>query len=82
MKIQNLNKYIDHTLLKPEASAKDIEKLCSEAKQYGFATVFVNPAYVSLAKKLLKGTDVKVGCAIGFPLGATTTEIKVMEAMQ
>lgn len=81
-KIKNLNKYIDHTLLKPEASEKDIEKLCAEAKQYNFATVFVNPSYVELATKLLKGSKVKVGCAIGFPLGTTTTEIKVLEALQ
>lgn len=80
--IKNLNKYIDHTLLKPEASEKDIEKLCAEAKQYNFATVFVNPGYVKLAAKLLKGSKVKVGCAIGFPLGATTTEVKVKEALQ
>ncbi|MEO0083947.1 MAG: deoxyribose-phosphate aldolase [candidate division WOR-3 bacterium] len=82
MKIQNINKYIDHTLLKPEASEKDIKKLCAEAKRYNFATVFVNPCYVNLAKRLLKGSDVKVGCAIGFPLGSTTTEVKVLEAMQ
>lgn len=80
--IKNLNKYIDHTLLKPEASEKDIKKLCDEAKQYNFATVFVNPSYVKLASKLLKGSKVKVGCAIGFPLGATTTEVKVLEALQ
>ncbi|MCX7785993.1 MAG: deoxyribose-phosphate aldolase [candidate division WOR-3 bacterium] len=80
--IKNLNKYIDHTLLKPEASEKDIMKLCAEAKQYKFATVFVNPCYVKLASMLLKGSKVKVGCAVGFPLGATTTEVKVLEALQ
>jgi len=80
--IKNLNKYIDHTVLKPEASVADIKKLCAEARKYKFATVFVNPSYISLAKKLLKGTDVKIGCAVGFPLGATTTEVKVMEALQ
>jgi deoxyribose-phosphate aldolase len=77
-----LNKYIDHTLLKPEASEKDIRRLCAEAKEYDFATVFVNPCYVALARRLLKKNDVKVGCAIGFPLGATTTEVKVMETLQ
>ncbi len=82
IKIKNLNKYIDHTVLKPEASVADIKKLCAEAKKYNFATVFVNPSYISLAANLLKGTSVKVGCAVGFPLGATTTEVKVMEAMQ
>lgn len=80
--IENLNKYIDHTLLKPEASEKDIKKLCADAKKYNFATVFVNPSYVKLAAKLLKGSSVKVGCAIGFPLGATTTEVKVKETLQ
>ncbi len=80
--IQNLSKYIDHTVLKAEASVADIKKLCAEARKYQFATVFVNPSYVVLAVKLLKGSLVKVGCAIGFPLGATTTEVKVMEAMQ
>jgi deoxyribose-phosphate aldolase len=82
IKIKNLNKYIDHTVLKPEASVADIKKLCAEARKYKFATVFVNPGYVELTAKLLKGSGVKVGCAIGFPLGATTTEVKVMEAMQ
>lgn len=82
MKIENLNKYIDHTVLKPEASNADIKKLCTEARKYKFATVFVNPSYVELAAKLLKGSGVKVGCAVGFPLGATTTEVKVMEALQ
>jgi len=82
MKIKNLNKYIDHTVLKPEASIADIKKLCAEARKYKFATVFVNPSYIKLAAKLLKGSDVKVGCAIGFPFGATTTEVKVMEALQ
>lgn len=77
-----LNKYIDHTILKPEASERDIRKLCAEAKEHDFATVFVNPCYVTLAKRLLKKTDVKVGCAIGFPLGATTTEVKVLETLQ
>ncbi|MEO0071905.1 MAG: deoxyribose-phosphate aldolase [candidate division WOR-3 bacterium] len=80
--MKNLNKYIDHTLLRPEASVKDIRKLCAEAKRYKFATVFVNPSYVKLARMLLKGTDIKVGCAVGFPLGATTTAVKVFEAQE
>ncbi|MCS7258337.1 MAG: deoxyribose-phosphate aldolase [candidate division WOR-3 bacterium] len=77
-----INKYIDHTLLKPEASIKDIKKLCAEAKKYKFATVFVNPSYVKLAAQLLKGSGVNVGCAVGFPLGATTTDVKVFEAKE
>jgi deoxyribose-phosphate aldolase len=82
IKIKNINKYIDHTALKADASEKDIKKLCAEAKKYNFATVFVNPSYIKLAAKLLKGSGVKVGCAVGFPLGATTTEVKVIEALQ
>lgn len=73
-------KYIDHTLLKPTATANDIVKLCDEAKKYGFFSVCVNPFYVELAKNELKGTDVKVACVIGFPLGMSCTEIKVNEA--
>ncbi|MCR5079659.1 MAG: deoxyribose-phosphate aldolase [Bacilli bacterium] len=74
------NKYFDHTLLKPEATEKDIEKLCEEARQYDFASVCVNPCYVSLAKRILSGSDVKVCTVIGFPLGANATSIKTAEA--
>lgn len=77
--IENLNKYIDHTLLKPFATDSDIKKLCEDAKKYDFASVCVNPCYVALARKLLEGTDVKVCTVIGFPLGANKTEIKVAE---
>lgn len=70
---------IDHTLLKPTTTKKDIMRLCREAKKYRFAAVCVNPTYVSLAAKLLKNTDVKVCTVIGFPLGATTTEVKAFE---
>jgi len=76
----NIAKYIDHTLLKPEATKEQIEKLCQEAKEYEFASVCVNPTWVSLASELLKGSSVKVCTVIGFPLGATTTETKVFEA--
>ena len=78
----NLAKYIDHTLLKPQASAADIEKLCQEARQYGFFSVCVNPYWVPFCKKQLAGSDVKVCTVIGFPLGATPTETKVFEAKQ
>ncbi|MBR0137295.1 MAG: deoxyribose-phosphate aldolase [Erysipelotrichaceae bacterium] len=74
-----LNKYIDHTLLKADATRKQIEKLCEEAKQYDFASVCVNSGYVSLCRKLLEGSDVKVCTVIGFPLGACTTTTKAME---
>lgn len=76
----NLAKYIDHTLLKPQASQADIEKICQEARQYGFCSVCVNPYWVSFCKKQLSGSDVKVCTVIGFPLGATPTEVKVFEA--
>ncbi len=74
------NKYIDHTLLKPDASKEQIIKLCQEAREGDFASVCVNPCNISLAKKLLEGSDVKVCCVIGFPLGAMTTSSKVFEA--
>ena len=76
------NKYIDHTLLKPEATKDQIIKLCKEAKQYDFASVCVNPGYVKLCAEELKGTDVKVCTVVGFPLGATSTESKVFETKQ
>lgn len=75
-----LNKYIDHTLLKPEATKKQITKLCEEARQYDFASVCVNTCYVPLAKQLLAGSDVKVCCVVGFPLGAMDTVSKAFEA--
>jgi deoxyribose-phosphate aldolase len=74
-----LNKYIDHTLLKPEANAEMIDKLCAEAKEHDFASVCVNPVWVKRAAERLKGTDVKVCTVIGFPLGATTPEVKAFE---
>jgi len=78
----NLASMIDHTLLKPEATEQEIVKLCHEAKQYQFATVCVNPTYVQTAAKLLHGTQVGVAAVIGFPLGATFTEVKVQEVYQ
>ena len=70
---------IDHTLLKPEATKNQIEKLCEEAKKYEFASVCVNPTWVNYSAQLLKGTNVKVCTVIGFPLGATTSEVKAFE---
>lgn len=75
-----LNKYIDHTLLKPEATKEQITKLCEEARQYDFASVCVNTCYVPLAKQLLAGSDVKVCCVVGFPLGSMDTVSKAFEA--
>jgi deoxyribose-phosphate aldolase len=70
---------IDHTLLKPDASRRDIEALCREAAQFGFATVCVNPAWVATAAKLLTGSGVAVCSVVGFPLGATTADVKNFE---
>jgi len=75
-------KYIDHTILKPQATEAEIVELCCEAKQYGFAAVCVNPYYVNIAAKMLTGTEVKVAAVIGFPLGANTMEVKAYEAEQ
>ena len=74
-----LNKYIDHTLLKPDASQEQIETLIEEAKKYDFASVCVNPTWVNFAAQALKATDVKVCTVIGFPLGANTPELKAFE---
>lgn len=74
-----LNKYIDHTLLKPDASQEQIATLIEEAKKYDFASVCVNPTWVSFVAQALKGTDVKVCTVIGFPLGANTPELKAFE---
>lgn len=74
-----LNKYIDHTLLKPEATSEEIIKLCNEAKEYEFKAVCVNPCYVSLCREHLANSDVKIATVIGFPLGANTIETKVYE---
>ncbi len=80
METIDLRALIDHTLLKPEASRPQIEKLCQEARQYGFAAVCVNPWWVRLAAAELQGATVKVASVIGFPLGANATAIKVAEA--
>ena len=74
-----LNKFIDHTLLKQDAKSEQIVALCEEAKTYDFMSVCVNPCFVSLAAKELKGSDVIVCTVIGFPLGANTTDVKVFE---
>ena len=80
MPFTQLAQYIDHTLLKPQSTEKEIIELCREAKEYGFYAVCVNPCFVNLAAKLLTGTKVKVAGVVGFPLGATLQEIKAMEA--
>lgn len=77
----NIADKIDHTLLKPDATQKDIVILCQEAVRYGFASVCVNPSYLSAAVRLLDGTPVIPSTVIGFPLGAAVTEIKVQEIL-
>ena len=74
------NKFIDHTLLKPEAKIEQIKTLCEEAKEHDFMSVCVNPFFVPVARKLLEGSSVKVCTVIGFPLGANTPSVKVYEA--
>ncbi len=76
----DLAQAIDHTLLKPEATAAQIDKLCDEARQHGFAAVCVNPVWVRRAAQRLRGTPVKVASVVGFPLGAALPEIKALEA--
>jgi len=75
-----LNRYIDHTLLSPRATEREILKLCQEAITYDFYSVCVNSCYVSMAKEALKNSRVKVCTVVGFPLGAMSTEAKVFEA--
>lgn len=77
--VEQLAGMIDHTFLKPFGTAENIEKLCAEARKYKFAMVAINPAEVETCVKLLEGSPVRVGAAIGFPLGQTTTECKAFE---
>lgn len=79
MKIEKL---IDHTLLKSDASAEQVKKICAEARQYGFMSVCVNPTRVELVHKELEGSGVKTCCVIGFPLGATLSSVKAFEAQE
>ena len=78
----NYASFIDHTLLKPDATKEQIKQLCEEAKKYGFASVCVNPYWVKDCKQILKGTKVNVCTVVGFPLGAVTTATKVFETAQ
>jgi deoxyribose-phosphate aldolase len=79
---QSVAKIIDHTQLRPEATASQIIKLCDEAKEFGFGAVMLNPCYVELAHSQLQGSGVKVGTVIGFPLGATLASVKRFEAAE
>ncbi len=80
MKSREIAKYIDHTLLKPEASEEAVRKLCAEARDFGFASVCVNGEFTELVARELKGSDVKTCVVIGFPLGAGTSAAKAFEA--
>lgn len=75
----DLARHIDHTLLKADASARDIEKLCAEAREHGFFAVCVNPSRIELCRHLLDGTDVQIATVVGFPLGAMDGDVKRFE---
>lgn len=82
MKNEEIASYIDHMNLKPDTSNEDIEKLCEEAKEYGFKGVCVNPSHIELAASLLKGTDILPITVVGFPLGASGASAKAFEAKE
>lgn len=82
MKKEEIAGYIDHTILKPEASVEQVRRVCEEALKYNFASVCINPCNVELASSLLKGSSVKVCTVIGFPLGANTSKVKAFEAFE
>lgn len=79
MEKDKLTRMIDHTILKADATKEEVQALCKEAKEYNFASVCINPSNISLAYRLLQGTEVKVCTVIGFPLGANATEVKKFE---
>lgn len=82
MTMQELAKYFDHTLLKAYAASADFEAFCAQCRQYGFMMAAINPVAVPLCKKLLSGSGVRVGAAVGFPLGQNTIETKLFETRQ
>ncbi len=77
-----LAQVIDHTLVRPDATLDDLARACNEAKNYGFAALIVNGCHVARARTALSGTPVKVGAVVGFPFGAGTTTVKIVEAME
>ncbi len=79
---QALPRYLDHTVLRPEATKADVLRLCAEAKEHGFVVIFVPPCYVDEAVGAVAGTEVQVGIPIGFPLGGHSTQVKVAEALE
>jgi deoxyribose-phosphate aldolase len=76
---RDLARFIDHTLLRPDATAAEVDRLCDEAREFGFASVCVNPTWVRRCAQRLRGSEVKVASVIGFPFGASTTEVKALE---
>lgn len=78
----NVAKFIDYSLLKPEATLDDIKRLCDEAKRFGVYSVCINPAFITIARDALKGSDVKISTVIAFPLGMTLSQVKVYEAIE
>jgi deoxyribose-phosphate aldolase len=79
---ETLPRYLDHTVLRPEATKADVMRLCAEAKQQGFVVIFVPPCYIDEAVAAVAGTEVQVGIPIGFPLGGHSTHAKVTEAIE
>lgn len=75
----SIAKYIDHTILKPEATSEEVERICSEAMEYGFATVCVNPSFIPVCFDVMKFSKTKICTVVGFPLGSTTTNMKRLE---
>ncbi|GEK90879.1 deoxyribose-phosphate aldolase [Alkalibacterium kapii] len=80
--IENIERYIDHTLLKPESTDMDVQKVCLDAKKYNFKSVCINPGWVKYTADLLKDSNVETCTVIGFPLGANTSKVKAFEAEQ
>lgn len=80
--MENMEKYIDHTLLKPESKDTDVQKVCLDAKKYNFKSVCINPGWVKYTADLLKDSEVETCTVIGFPLGANTSKVKAFEAEQ
>ncbi|MFN3396655.1 MAG: deoxyribose-phosphate aldolase [Thermodesulfovibrionales bacterium] len=82
MSKSDLAKVIDYSLLKPEATLDDIKRLCEEAKRFGVYSICINPSFITIARDLLRGSDVKISSVIGFPLGMTLSQVKVYEAIE
>lgn len=82
MQRSDIAKVIDYSLLRPEATVEDIKRLCEEAKRYGFYSVCINPSFITIARDLLRESDVKISTVIGFPLGMTLPRVKIYESIE